>query len=477
MRVAPNFVSCNTLTGLHDIYGHGKRIKKADFYNAFPAIKGVYNTHNAIDKIVHGRKRRVLSQVFSDNALKGMEYLMLENIRKFCAIVGGDEGDVHGGAFVGKDGKKVWNLADWFGYLTYDVMGELCFGKTFGMLIESGKRGVIGLVDRAAYRHYVVRPPPFFKYPPPELSSHANRKQCGLWMPLDSWHLDEIFIRKLTYDRWNFIQKSRVEANERAKERTSAGHGAKKDFFYYLLNARDPETGEGLHTPELWGESNVLMIAGTDTTSTGLASTVFYLVRNPRALEKLKEEIRSNFNDVEEIVSGTHLNNLVYLKACIDEAMRLAPAVPGAMPREVMTGGANVDGIRLPEGANCGTPCYSIHRQAEYYPEPESYLPERWIEGSICQSGSKKWEVSKEELDLAKKAFCPFSIGPRGCIGKSMALMEMRLTLARMMFLFDIESAGDGHGEDEKGDLALVDHFTSQKEGPNVIIKKRAMEA
>lgn len=159
VRVAPNFVSCNTVTGLHDIYGHGKHIKKAEFYNAFPAIKGVFNTHNAIDKVVHGRKRRVLSQVFSDNALKGMEYLMLENIRRFCAIVGGDEGDVDGGAFVVDGKKKVWNLADWFGYLTYDVMGELCFGKTFGMLIDSGKRGVIGLVDRAAFRHYVVCSP------------------------------------------------------------------------------------------------------------------------------------------------------------------------------------------------------------------------------------------------------------------------------------------------------------------------------
>lgn len=419
----------------------------------------------------------MLSQVFSDNALKGMEYLMLENIRRFCAIIGGDEGgDVHGGAFINENGKKVWNLADWFGYLTYDVMGELCFGKTFGMLIESGKRGVISLVDRAAYRHYVVSdpfPPIFYS-----LGKYGiNSKQCGLWMPLDSWHLDEIFIRKLTYDRWNFIQKSRLEANERAKERTDAGHGAKKDFFYYLLNAKDPETGEGLHTPELWGESNVLMIAGTDTTSTGLASTMFYLVRNPHALETLKQEIRSNFNDVEEIVSGTHLNGLGYLKACIDEAMRLAPAVPGAMPREVIAGGANVDGLHLPEGTNCGTPCYSIHRQAEYYPEPDSYLPERWIEGSICQSGIKKWEVSKDGVDVARKAFCPFSIGPRGCVGKGMALMEMRLTLARMMFLFDVENAEDGFGEDEKGDLALVDHFTSQKKGPNVVIKKRVVEA
>lgn len=291
-------------------------------------------------------------------------------------------------------------------------------------------------------------------------------------MPLDSWHLDQVFIRKLTNDRWNFIQKSRLEATQRAKERTQAGHESKKDFFYYLLNAKDPETGRGLSTPELWGESNVLMIAGSDTTSTSLAATIFYLVRNPRALAKLQKEIRDTFSDVEEIVSGPKLNDLVYLKACVDEAMRLAPAVPGAMPREILAGGTVVDGQHLPGGTDIGTPCYTIHRHPEYYREPLSYIPERWVEGAMCQTADKIWVSAKEDVELARRAFCPFSIGPRGCIGKGMALMEMRLTLARMMFLFDMELV-DRTGEDENGHLHMVDHFTSQKNGPNVVIKKR----
>lgn len=291
-------------------------------------------------------------------------------------------------------------------------------------------------------------------------------------MPLDTWHLDQIFIRKLTRDRWNFIMNSRVEANERAKQRAQAGRDAKKDFFYYLLNAKDPETGKGLSTPELWGEANVLMIAGSDTTSTTLAATIFYLVRNPRAMEQLKKEVRDSFNTVEEILSGPRLNELVYLKACIDEALRLAPAVPGAIPREVMEGGVVVDGVFLPAGTDCGTPTYSIHRQAQYYREPQSYIPERWIEGATCQTETSSWQSTREEVEMSRRAFCPFSIGPRGCIGKSMALMEMRLTIARMLFLFDIELA-DRVGEDAKGHFALIDHFTSAKNGPNVVVRRR----
>ena len=152
MRVAPNFVSVNSDRGLHDIYGHGKHLQKAKFYNAFPAIKGVYNTHNAIDKAMHGRKRRVLSQAFSDNALKGMEDVMLLHVRQLCAVLAGYDGD-----FESHDQKgNVKNMGDWFSYLSYDVMGELCFGKSFDMLISETRRYKVGLVDRAANRHYVV---------------------------------------------------------------------------------------------------------------------------------------------------------------------------------------------------------------------------------------------------------------------------------------------------------------------------------
>lgn len=293
-------------------------------------------------------------------------------------------------------------------------------------------------------------------------------------MPLDRWHLDQVFIHKLTNNRWNFIMKSRVEANERAKERTQLGHNSKRDFFYYLLNAKDPETGKGLTTPELWGEANVLMIAGSDTTATTLASTIFYLVRNPHALTRVKHEVREAFTSVDDIVSGTRLNDLVYLKACLDEALRLGPAVPGALPREVMEGGAIVDGMYLPGGTNCGTPIYSIHRQACYYREPEAYLPERWIEGATCLTDRASWQTSREEVELSRRTLCPFSIGPRGCIAKGMAFMEMRLTIARMLFLFDLEMA-DQVGQDANGHMALVDHFTSAKQGPNVKVWKRSL--
>lgn len=171
IRWGPNSISVNSAIALKDIYGHGgvsRSVQKSEFYKAFPAVKGVHNTHNAIDKTVHGRKRRVLSHAFGETALKGLEGLVLKNVEVFfrsveerMALAGKgkleDEkglfegtGATHGGKLSGID------MGEMFSWLTFDVMGELCFGKAFGMLVDESQRFVTELIDKAAHNHYIV---------------------------------------------------------------------------------------------------------------------------------------------------------------------------------------------------------------------------------------------------------------------------------------------------------------------------------
>jgi cytochrome P450 len=265
---------------------------------------------------------------------------------------------------------------------------------------------------------------------------------------------------------------SRTQAMERTKMGLDVD---RKDFFYYLLNAKDPETGRGFSKDELWGESNLLIIAGSDTTSTALAATFFYLVHNPTILQTLAEEIRSTFSDVEEILHGQKLSSCHFLKACIDEAMRMSPPVGGALPRCVLPGGCTVDGQFIPEGVDVCVPHYTIHHNPDYFPEPFSYTPSRWLPESAPKSLAEK-------VDAAHSAFCPFSIGPRGCIGKSLAYVEMTTTLARVIYLFDMRLApgtdvGAGSpklevGRQRRGEYQLKDTFTSMKDGPMVQFRR-----
>ena len=120
----------------------------------FPPTKDTFNTHSSIDKASHARKRRVLSHAFSDNAIKTMEKYILGNVRTFCSDLGAKQtfqSDKPGQWSVAQ------NMADWCNYLTFDVMGDLCFGKAFEMLEHGTNRHVIDLIGEAAHMHLIVR--------------------------------------------------------------------------------------------------------------------------------------------------------------------------------------------------------------------------------------------------------------------------------------------------------------------------------
>lgn len=263
-----------------------------------------------------------------------------------------------------------------------------------------------------------------------------------------------------------------------AMERTKLGVDVdRKDFFYYLLNAKDPETGAGFNMNELWGESNLLIIAGSDTTSTAMAGTFFYLANNPAALQKVCREIRENFSDVEEIVTGQKLSSCSYLRACIDETMRMTPPVAGALPRQVLTGGLDIDGHHIPAGCDVGVPIYAIHHNPDYFPRPFDYMPERWLTNGESNP-------LLDRLPAAQSAFNPFSIGPRGCIGKGLAYVELSVTIARVLYLYDLRQApgttlGAGRQDLEVGrnrptEYQIMDVFASKKDGPILQFRARA---
>ncbi|AEO58519.1 cytochrome P450-like protein [Thermothelomyces thermophilus ATCC 42464] len=453
VRFGPNSLSINSNTALKDIYGFRANVRKAEFYDAF--VHPAPNTHNARDKDLHARKRRVLSHAFSDGAIKEVERYILANIRTFCEAIGDYGRVIHE--------KKGWsspkNMSDWCNWLAMDILGDLCFGKAFHMLDRPDNRYAVDLVGVAAQRHLL----------------------CGTMPIINKLSLDKILFHRIAAGRARYMAYSR----QQLAERTALGDETdRRDFFYHLLKARDPETGQGFTTPELWGESNLLIIAGSDTTSTAMAATLFYLVRHPDALAKVTAEIRSQFASLEDIHQGAQLNACVYLRACIDEAMRLSPSVGGLLPREVLKGGMTIDGEHIPAGIIVGTPHYAIHHNPAYYPDPFAYRPERWIVGSEKGDGV---DVSDEaQVALAQSAFCPFSIGPRGCIGKGLAYVEMTLTLARVLFLYDLRKAvgvadpgegkpGAGYGRDRVGEFQLVDTFTSLKDGPMVEFRRREL--
>jgi cytochrome P450 len=223
-------------------------------------------------------------------------------------------------------------------------------------------------------------------------------------------------------------------------------------------------------------ETQNLVIAGSDTSSTCLAAALFYLVRNPQCLKRLTAEVR-NLNSVEDIVAtNVQESKMPYLRACVDETLRMAPPVPAHIPREVLPGGAVIDGKIFPAGTVVGVSTYALHHNEAYFNDPFTFSPERWIVDPATG-------VSSDSVAEAQSAFCPFSIGTRGCIGKNMAYMELGLALTYLLWNYDIRAkAGDKTGEGAPGkawgrerndEYQLFDHFVSKRDGPVVEFKAR----
>jgi cytochrome P450 len=181
-------------------------------------------------------------------------------------------------------------------------------------------------------------------------------------------------------------------------------------------------------------------------------------------------EVRNKFKSVSDIRMGPRLNSCVYLRACIDEALRMAPPAGGTLWREVDEGGAVIDGIPIPAGYDVGIAVHSLHHNPTYFPRPWSYDPNRWL-----RSGGDKSSVSTEAMTAA---YNPFGHGPRSCIGKPLALQELMLTLATLFYQYDFCPAGRDEDAWKSKDMVpepflLKDHVSGQKTGPFVRFRLR----
>ncbi|KAL2692250.1 hypothetical protein Neosp_002656 [[Neocosmospora] mangrovei] len=458
-RITPNSVLINTPTGLRTIFNNKANVKKAEYYKAYPRNVNAMTTWNTIDKNVHARKRRVMNNAFSDKALRSCEPFIHDNVDRWCELIIDEIGE-------GEKWSKSLNMARWADHLIFDILGDLCFGKSFGMKEPGSElRYVPGLMTDFLEILHPIAYSPF----------------TALWVWLKPRGLNQLLAAAAppALKNWQsfvencFAERARVEHSAEKSE-----GGGRTDFFHYLFKAVDPETGKGYSEDELFGESESLIIAGSDTTAITTAAAFFYLSRNPEVQQKLADEITSTFSSIDEIKSGPTLHSCKYLRAFIEETLRMSPPVPADLSREVQKGGIVVEGEYIPEGIKVSTVSYCMHHNPEYFPEPFKFQPERWIVDEDDTTGA-----SAERLAVAQSAFMPFSAGPRGCIGKNLAYLEMNLVLAKIIYNFEIRrdpasNLGGGSPEAIEGrrtvdQFQLYDIFVGIRDGPMVQLAKR----
>lgn len=195
-----------------------------------------------------------------------------------------------------------------------------------------------------------------------------------------------------------------------AERRASAS--APDDLLGMLVNARDPETGEGMSDRQIRDEVMTIFLAGHETTANALAWVWHLLAEHPQVDAAFRDE-------VEQVLGGRpptadDVPNLPYTGKILSEALRLYP--PAWMFARMLAEEDTLGGYRLPAGAMLMISPYVTHRDPRWWPDPERFDPERF---------------APEQIKTRPRfAYFPFSGGPRVCIGEPFAWQEAILVMA-----------------------------------------------
>lgn len=167
-------------------------------------------------------------------------------------------------------------------------------------------------------------------------------------------------------------------------------------------------------------------MAGSDTTSTSVQSTLLYIITNPQVYNTLCAEIRgaAASGKVSNPIQGSEAKQLVYLQACILEGLRKHPPLSQLRERVVPPGGDTLGGFHLPGGTFVGLNAWGVQlNKAVYGDDADLYRPERWL-----TDDANKLEAMHQTHSLI------FGHGPTKCLGVPLAMMEITKVIFEVSF-------------------------------------------
>jgi cytochrome P450 len=197
-------------------------------------------------------------------------------------------------------------------------------------------------------------------------------------------------------------------------ERRRAEQEEHFDYVGMLMSARDKDTGAAMSDRELIDEVMTLVVAGHETTASGLNWTWYLLSQNPEAEARLHAEIDAAPDMLTP--SLAQMESLAYTQQVVNEALRLYP--PGWLLSRRTIETDVLGGYDIPAGANVLLPLYLLHRDGRFWKDPEAFWPERF--------------APEHEAERPRFSYMPFAAGPRHCIGETFALYEMLMHLYKV---------------------------------------------
>lgn len=307
------------------------------------------------------------------------------------------------------------DLGTWLQYYAFDVVGDVTFAKKLGFLEEG--RDIDGMIE--AIQGILVYASLCGQVPEMHPLLLGNPLFPILMPNMETWNQVLQFTLKAVNSRASLQRDGELD-----KEEKDGG----KDMLsrWMAIHYSDPEK---LSTRDIIVHLSTNVFAGSDTTAIALRAVFYLLMRHPMVMAKVQAEIDSATDDQKlsnPISYRESVTHLPYLGAVLKEAMRLHPSVGLILEREVPKEGASICGKHFPSGTIVGINAWVLHRNGQIFPDPNSFIPERWLENS------------PETLKEMEQSFFTFGSGSRTCIGKNISLMEMHKIVPQLLREFEI---------------------------------------
>ncbi|OAL18469.1 hypothetical protein AYO22_10665 [Fonsecaea multimorphosa] len=383
VRIAPDELSFTNPEAWAQIYNTRPQLQKTRFH--FPPAEGRKMPESMImaSDADHTRVRRLANPAFMTTGILEVEPVMQHYVDLLCTQL----------AQVYQEGSQ--NMVEWFLWTLNDVIGQLALDQEFDCLknrrMHQWPRFLLqGLKNATIFNQF---------------------RRFGITQDM----LLPLLTKKQLEERDNFFNAATTAVKQRLdrEEEEKAGDGAeemkkKKRPDIVGLMLREMKDGNRLTNDEVTANSVLIVGGGAETTSTCLSATFYHLCKTPRVMKKLQQEIRRSFSSSHDITIRA-TSNLPYLRATVDESLRIFPVASYITPRTTPRGGHLIAGEIVPEGTYVSMGQWHMGRSGRFFDNPKEFRPERWLEemGTKGPSGLQADEILK-----------PFSLGPRNCIGK-----------------------------------------------------------
>lgn len=414
LRIGPNALSFNHPDAIKDIYGHRTKCLK-DIKESI--LAGTHrHLFDVVDKPEHARKRKLLSAAFATKNLENWEYKV--NYAAQRLVKAFDErclerSSTKQGPY--SEGDAI-DFNHWINLWTIEAINFIALSSKM-TLLDTGTDEVTaerldGTLYKARYRF--------------SQNNNAIVKSVFCW-EYDLWPW-LAWITQTIPSKWKQIWRNSAawgdityhQASTRLR-RYKAGEEL-DDFFTCLM---DDKTGAPnfLEWGEIVAEVSAIIDAGAETTAIALTNIMELLIRHPEKLATLRDELSTVLYEDDVVAPYDSVKDLPYLKACLDEGLRLSPPVSSGLPRRTPPEGASIMGEWIAGNTSVSMTIYGAHHDPTIYPDPDVFKPERWLDPA--------------ERRRMEPYFIPFSAGARGCIGRNISYLEQIVILATIVHRYD----------------------------------------